>query len=104
MVRSLWRDLEDGEGRWSRGQPKRLSCAGGGPSPSPLSVQLPHPEEEQHSSCVAGDISATDAAVGGGQKAWCLGLDEMLPKNISNYLCIGSSQQAAVIYIAGAGR
>ncbi|EOB02717.1 hypothetical protein Anapl_01607 [Anas platyrhynchos] len=26
--------------------------------------QLPHPEEEQHSSRVAGDISATDAAVG----------------------------------------
>lgn len=104
MVRSLWRDLEDGEGRRSRGQPKSLSCAGRGPSPLPLLVQLPHPEEEQHSARVAGDISATNTAVGGGQKAWCLGLEEMLLKNISDYLCIGGSQQAAVIYIAGAGR
>jgi len=68
--------------------------------PPLLPAQLPHPEKQlaasawhgQHGSHAVGDVPATDSAARRGQKAWCLGTKEVLPKNVSNYLRSVGSQ------------
>lgn len=93
-VRSLWR--LGGQGEQMENGPTKEQIAG----PPPLPAQLPQPEEElaalarhgQHGAHAVGDIPATNTTARRGQKAWCLGTEEVLPKNISNYLRSSRSQ------------
>lgn len=83
------------EGQMEMG-PTKEQVAG----PPPLLAQLPRSKKDlsalachgQHGSHAVGDIPATDTAVRGGKKAWCLGTKEVLPKNISNYLHSSGNQ------------
>lgn len=70
----------------------------------PLPAQLSHSEEGSLPWHAVGSISATNTSARAGHKAWCLGMEEVLPKNISNYLRGSGSQRAGVIYIVRAGR
>lgn len=94
-VKSLQGDLEAGKGRWRRGQPKsRLSA------PHPYwricailrRSSLPWHAVASMAPTQRGTFPATDTTVRAGQKAWCLGTEEALPKNISNYLHSSGSQ------------